>query len=309
MGSNNHPGDYRSSGCTACHVIYANDRSPTQSGWYSKYGNQGLSFSGDKAIRNDERGHPIKHEFTRAIPTSQCMNCHMHQGNLFVNPYLGYTWWDQETRRRIHVSEARARTIRRRAGTRPNAQSANNPEAAAARGLWGDLDFLEKVAELNPKLKNTQFADYHGHGWIFRAVFKHDRQGNLRDLDDNIIPPRRPGEIRQGGASEGRASRERHAMRRLPFRRGRPRQRHALRRTARGHDHRVHRLPRHDHQAPDARHHRQRRLGTARRSRIDLHAKQHAVGSAFFLGRQKTFPTLDDDAGPDLGSAADDGHD
>jgi hypothetical protein len=21
----------------------------------------------------------------------------MHQGNLFVNPYLGYTWWDQET--------------------------------------------------------------------------------------------------------------------------------------------------------------------------------------------------------------------
>ena len=21
----------------------------------------------------------------------------MHQGNLFVNPYLGYTWWDQES--------------------------------------------------------------------------------------------------------------------------------------------------------------------------------------------------------------------
>jgi len=29
MGSNNHPGDYRSSGCSACHVVYANDRSPT----------------------------------------------------------------------------------------------------------------------------------------------------------------------------------------------------------------------------------------------------------------------------------------
>ena len=43
-----------------------------------------------------------------------------------------------------------------------------NPEAAAAaRGLWGDLEFLEKVAELNPKLKETQFADYHGHGWVF----------------------------------------------------------------------------------------------------------------------------------------------
>ena len=98
MGSNNHPGDYRSSGCTACHVVYANDRSPSQSGWYSKYGNQGLSFTGDQSgIRHDERGHPIKHEFTRSIPTAMCMNCHMHQGNLFVNPYLGYTWWDQES--------------------------------------------------------------------------------------------------------------------------------------------------------------------------------------------------------------------
>jgi hypothetical protein len=64
----------------------------------------------------------------------------------------------------------------------------DNPEAAAARGLWGDLDFLEKVSELNPKLTNTQFADYHGHGWVFRAVFKHDRVGNLRDRDGNIIP-------------------------------------------------------------------------------------------------------------------------
>ncbi len=64
----------------------------------------------------------------------------------------------------------------------------NNPEAAAARGNWGDNDFLEKVAELNPQLKQTQFADYHGHGWVFRAVFKKDRQGNLLDLDDKIIP-------------------------------------------------------------------------------------------------------------------------
>ena len=184
MGSNNHPGDYRSSGCTACHVVYANDRSPTDSGWYAKYGNQGLSFTADKAIRKDERGHPIKHQFTRSIPTSQCMNCHMHQGNLFVNPYLGYTWWDEETdgefmypaRQKDPTPDEFLKSIR------------DNPEAAAARGLWGDLDFLEKVAELNPKLTNTQFADYHGHGWIFRAVFKHDRTGNLRDRDENIIP-------------------------------------------------------------------------------------------------------------------------
>lgn len=184
MGSNNHPGDYRSSGCSACHVVYANDRSPTHSGWYAKYGHQGLSFSGDKSIPKDERGHPIKHQFTRAIPTAQCMNCHMHQGNLFVNPYLGYTWWDQESDGEFMYPKAQKNPTE----AEKMAVSHHNPEAAAARGLWGDPDFLEKVAELNPQLKETQFADYHGHGWVFRAVFKKDRKGNLVDLDDTVIP-------------------------------------------------------------------------------------------------------------------------
>ena len=205
MGSNNHPGDYRSSGCSACHVIYANDRSPVNSGWYSKYGHQGLSFTGDSAIRKDERGHPIKHEFTRSIPSSQCMNCHMHQGNLFVNPFLGYTWWDQESDGDLmypHPANPLANDKHFLGNRKPeefqkqrNPTEAQltraiekNPEAAAARGLWGDLDFLEKVAELNPRMKHTQFADYHGHGWVFRAVFKKDKSGNLLTLDDQKIP-------------------------------------------------------------------------------------------------------------------------
>ena len=205
MGSNNQPGDYRSSGCSACHVVYANDRSPTHSGYYSKYGHQGLSFSGDASIAKNERGHPIKHLFTRAIPSSQCMSCHMHQGNLFVNPYLGYIWWDQESDGEFmyphpgnpladdpHFRSDRPRETFLKQKKPTEAEMAasleKNPEAAAARGLWSDADFLEKVAELNPKLKQTQFADYHGHGWVFRAVFKKDRQGNLVDLDDKIIP-------------------------------------------------------------------------------------------------------------------------
>lgn len=183
FGSNDRPGDYRSSGCTACHVVYANDRSPSNSGWYSAYGNQGLSFSPDPMISKKEKGHPIAHKFTRSIPSSQCMTCHMHQGNLFVNPYLGYTWWDQESdaefmypkSQKNPSDEDMARALRA------------NPEAAAARGLWGDVNFLEKTAELNPKLKNTQFADYHGHGWVFRAVFKKDREGNLLTLKDEKI--------------------------------------------------------------------------------------------------------------------------
>src|SRR5947209_6966793 len=183
MGSNNHPGDYRSSGCTACHVVYANDRSPTHSGWYSKFGHQGLSFTDDKAIRKDERGHPIKHEFTRSIPTAQCMNCHMHQGNLFVNPYLGYTWWDQESDGEFMYPKEQHNPT----DSELVKSTMENPEAAAARGLWGDKSFLDEVAELNPQLKHTQFADYHGHGWFFRAIFKHDRKGDLLDLDDNKI--------------------------------------------------------------------------------------------------------------------------
>ena len=183
FGSNDHPGDYRSSGCSACHVVYANDRSPTNSGWWSKYGHQGLSFTADESIPKAERGHPIMHQFTRSIPSSQCMNCHMHQGNLFVNPYLGYTWWDQETDGEFMYPKKQhnptdAELVK---------ATITNPEAAAARGLWGDRDFLEHVAELNPQLKHTQFADYHGHGWIFRAIFKHDRKGNLLDLDDSKI--------------------------------------------------------------------------------------------------------------------------
>ncbi len=186
LGSNDHPGDYRSSGCSACHVVYANDRSPSNSGWWHQFGNQGLSFSKDPTIPKRERGHPVLHQFTRSIPSAQCMNCHMHQGNLFVNPYLGYIWWDQETDAEfMYPKEQHDPTDEELVhATRAN------PEAAAARGLWGNLDFLEKVAELNPKLKHTQFADYHGHGWVFRAVFKQDKKGNRLDLDDNIIAHR-----------------------------------------------------------------------------------------------------------------------
>ena len=188
LGSSDHPGDYRSSGCSACHVIYANDRSPSNSSWWSKYGHDGLSFTADKSIPKNERGHPVMHQFTRSIPSSQCMNCHMHQGNLFVNPYLGYTWWDQETDGEFMYPK----TQHNPTDAELVSATQSNPEAAAARGLWGDRDFAAHAAELNPQLKHTQFADYHGHGWIFRAVFKHDRKGTLLDLADNKLSPNDP---------------------------------------------------------------------------------------------------------------------
>jgi len=186
-GTNDHAGDYRHSGCTACHVIYANDRSPEHSGAYAKYGNQGRSAQMDPTIPKNESGHPIKHELTRAIPTSQCIVCHIHPGTNMVASYLGYIWWDSETDGQ-HMYPAKQHdptdAERLESWTR-------NPQDAAARGLWGNLDFLEKTGtpEFNAQLQNTQFGDFHGHGWVFRAVYKRDRKGNLLDGDDRVVPP------------------------------------------------------------------------------------------------------------------------
>jgi hypothetical protein len=183
LGTNDQPGDYRSSGCAGCHVIYSNDRDKLHSGPYAAFGHDGTSRSVDPTIPHDESGHPLRHQFTRAIPTSQCMICHMHQPNVFVNSFMGYTMWDYESdapamwpAKQKHASDDEVRAVNER-----------NPEGAAANGKWADVEFLAKVADLNPTLKDTQFADYHGHGWNFRAVFKEDRKGNLLDAAGNKV--------------------------------------------------------------------------------------------------------------------------
>lgn len=183
LGTNDQPGDYRSSGCSACHVVYANDRDPVHSGTYAASGHRGETRSADPVIPRDEPGHPLQHRFTRAIPTSQCMICHMHQPNMFINTYLGYTMWDYESdapfmwpEKQHNPDAAETRAVNRR-----------NPEAAAARGKWRDPEFLSAVSALNPQLEDTQFADYHGHGWNFRVVHKRDRQGNLLDAKGNVV--------------------------------------------------------------------------------------------------------------------------
>jgi hypothetical protein len=183
LGTADNPGDFRSSGCTACHTPYANDRDPRHSGPLARYGNLGATATADPTIPRGESGHPIRHEFTRAIPTSQCMVCHMHQPNLFVNSYLGYTMWDYE-------SDAPAMWPEQQRD--PNASEMHdaleaNPEGAVVRGKWSDRDFLADVSGLNPDLADTQFADYHGHGWNFRAVFKRSRDGTLLDAEGRAV--------------------------------------------------------------------------------------------------------------------------
>jgi hypothetical protein len=184
-GTQDHPGDYRSSGCSACHVIYANDRDPAHSASYAQFGHLGYSASVDPTIRKDEPGHPIKHAFTRAIPSSQCMICHIHPGTNMVTTYFGLTWWDNEIDGdKMYPPEQRNPTEEERYQV-----ALRNPEAAAARGLWGEDKFLEQTGspEFNAKLKTTQFADFHGHGWVFRGVYNHDRKGNWLDKDGQPI--------------------------------------------------------------------------------------------------------------------------
>ncbi|MBW8034475.1 MAG: hypothetical protein FVQ79_02085 [Planctomycetes bacterium] len=66
-------GDYRGSGCSACHMLYADD---------------GMSHSSDKTIPKDKPGHPVKHEITTKIPSQQCVHCHNRGGRTGVS-FLG----------------------------------------------------------------------------------------------------------------------------------------------------------------------------------------------------------------------------
>jgi len=188
LGTADHPGDYRSSGCSGCHVIYANDRDPAHSAGYAKYGNEGKSFSDDAAIPKDISGFPIKHEFAKSIPSSQCVVCHVHPGTNVLNSYYGTIWWDNESdgellypKKEKHPSDEETAV-----------DLMSNPEAASVKGNWSDPKFLTHVSELNPQMKHVQLADFHGHGWLFRYVYKQDDKGNLLDRNGDIVPDDAP---------------------------------------------------------------------------------------------------------------------
>jgi hypothetical protein len=66
-------GDYRASGCAACHVVYSDD---------------GLYEGGDKAIDKKKKGRPIVHRITTKIPVYQCLHCHNRGGRTGVS-YIG----------------------------------------------------------------------------------------------------------------------------------------------------------------------------------------------------------------------------
>lgn len=195
LGTNDHPGDYRSSGCTACHVVYANDRDPKHSSKFAEFGNQGFTQTADPTIPKNEPGHPIKHQMVIGAPSSQCMVCHVHPGTNMVTTYYGMTWWDNETDGDLMYPEKQPDL----SDEQKDNITYRNPEGSALRGKWGqDLDFLQKIyTDVNPKAKRTQFGDFHGHGWVFRKVYKTDRKGNMLNTRGRPIDPNDPKKFEQ----------------------------------------------------------------------------------------------------------------
>src|SRR5262249_2641676 len=86
-------------------------------------------------------------------------------------------------------------------------------------------EFLANLTDLNAVTRETQFADFHSHGWVFRAVFKRDRHGNLLDYNNKIVPETTPAlrkasvemplhikEMYHGDAVTKTTPQQRHAM-------------------------------------------------------------------------------------------------
>ena len=224
LGTNDHPGDFRSSGCTACHVVYANDRSRSNSGPYSQFGNRGLTQTVDKTIPRDEPGHPLKHVFTRSIPSSQCMTCHMHPGTSMVSTYMGYTWWDNEADgQHMYPKEQKERSSSERASHRAGQPRGRRP----ARAVVGS-QLPGRRRDPEPQARQDAVRR-----------LPRPRMGVPRRLQERPrgAPPRPGGqgrrrqryrEVQEGRPPQGHPPREGDALRGLPLQAGQPRQHQAL---------------------------------------------------------------------------------
>ena len=70
FGENRFEGDFRSSGCSACHMPYADD---------------GLSRSTDPTVTKEAPPHPIKHSLVKSPSLAQCTHCHYRGGRIGIS--------------------------------------------------------------------------------------------------------------------------------------------------------------------------------------------------------------------------------
>jgi hypothetical protein len=114
----------------------------------------------------------------------------MHPGTAVSQTYLGYTWWDLETDGEHMWPESQ----KPQSKAEQNEILARNPEGSTPRGKWADPEFLKQSGsrEFNDKLDDMQLADFHGHGFLYRAVWKKDRNGNMLDEEGAKVAPDDP---------------------------------------------------------------------------------------------------------------------
>jgi len=168
LGVNKIGGDFRGSGCSACHIIYANSRDEA-SGEYAQFGNKAISVSADPTIHG-KAGFPIKHQLTQVIPAMQCLTCHYHQGNGSLDTYVGAVWWDRES------------------------------DADFMKKYKGEDEYgpgQSSIWDHNAEATHTQFEDYHAHGWNIMKVYKRDEKGLLRDAANNLVSDTDPDKFKK----------------------------------------------------------------------------------------------------------------
>jgi hypothetical protein len=162
FGKNDSPGNYRSSGCTSCHMVYERD---------------GLSQSGDPTVDKDFPSHPAKHQLTTAIPEYQCEHCH-YQGARIGLLFQGIREGGFED-------------------TPPNAEPWDETQHGHGPGFYFfDEDTTNNVDETPPDLHFSAGmtcvdchvgSDVHGDGWMYStAKFQvgvrcEDCHGTVRD--------------------------------------------------------------------------------------------------------------------------------
>lgn len=83
-------GFMRGKGCSACHIIYAND---------------GVYRGGDKSLKG-KRGYPLYHQFSDRIPSATCMHC--HHGHFVGGEYSGLYPRDYHLRYRADLAHQKS---------------------------------------------------------------------------------------------------------------------------------------------------------------------------------------------------------
>jgi len=97
FGSNDHPGDYRSSGCSACHVVYANDRFADKFRLVEQIRSSGLEFH-CRRIDSKNRARPSGHAPVHAVDSVEPVHELPHaSGKSFREPVSRLHLVDQET--------------------------------------------------------------------------------------------------------------------------------------------------------------------------------------------------------------------